>query len=71
MSLVSVPCPRCGKVVETDDGQPLPKHFPFCCERCRLLDLGKWFDEEYRVEGAKPGGARDTDEHASEESDAG
>jgi len=20
----------------------------FCCRRCQLIDLGKWFDEEYR-----------------------
>jgi endogenous inhibitor of DNA gyrase (YacG/DUF329 family) len=23
--------------------------FPFCSERCRVVDLGKWIDEEYRV----------------------
>ena len=22
---------------------------PFCSERCRLIDLGKWLGEEYRV----------------------
>ena len=22
---------------------------PFCSERCRLLDLGNWIDERYRV----------------------
>jgi len=22
---------------------------PFCCERCRLVDLGKWLNEEYCV----------------------
>jgi hypothetical protein len=22
---------------------------PFCSERCKLLDLGKWASEEYRV----------------------
>ncbi|MSP60351.1 MAG: DNA gyrase inhibitor YacG [Myxococcales bacterium] len=26
--------------------------FPFCCERCRLLDLGSWLDERYRVGGS-------------------
>ncbi len=24
--------------------------FPFCSERCRLADLDKWFEEEYRIE---------------------
>jgi endogenous inhibitor of DNA gyrase (YacG/DUF329 family) len=35
--------------VKADDSLPLPESFPFCGRRCRLLDLGKWFDEEYRV----------------------
>jgi uncharacterized protein len=30
--------------------------WPFCSERCRLIDLGKWLGEEYRVpaEPAEP-----------------
>ena len=24
---------------------------PFCSERCRLIDLGKWVSEEYRISG--------------------
>ncbi len=50
MPKLRVPCPRCGREAEADENAPLPKHFPFCSERCRLLDLGKWFDEEYRIE---------------------
>jgi endogenous inhibitor of DNA gyrase (YacG/DUF329 family) len=23
--------------------------WPFCSERCRLIDLGKWLGEDYRV----------------------
>jgi len=23
--------------------------FPFCSERCRLIDLGRWLDGEYRI----------------------
>ena len=30
--------------------------FPFCSDRCRLLDLGKWFDGRYRVPGEPAGG---------------
>ncbi|HMS15969.1 MAG TPA: DNA gyrase inhibitor YacG [Planctomycetota bacterium] len=26
-------------------------HFPFCSERCRLIDLGMWFNEGYRIPG--------------------
>ncbi len=42
-----VPCPRCGTKVEWT-GNP---HRPFCSERCRLIDLGKWATEEYAVPG--------------------
>lgn len=48
---VAAPCPRCGAVSEVDESKPLPEHFPFCSERCRLIDLGKWFGEEYRIAG--------------------
>jgi len=24
---------------------------PFCSERCRLVDLGCWVDEDYRIAG--------------------
>jgi endogenous inhibitor of DNA gyrase (YacG/DUF329 family) len=27
--------------------------FPFCSRRCRIIDLGRWLGEEYRL----PGGA--------------
>ena len=37
-------CPICRKPVER--GQP---EYPFCSERCRLLDLGAWASEKYVV----------------------
>jgi len=40
-----IKCPICGK--ENDYfAEPLG---PFCCDRCKLVDLGKWLGEEYRV----------------------
>ena len=38
-------CPICKKVV--DSAKDL--EFPFCSERCRLLDLGAWAAEKYVV----------------------
>lgn len=38
-------CPTC-KRPAVKEGNKL---FPFCCERCSLVDLGKWLDESYRV----------------------
>jgi endogenous inhibitor of DNA gyrase (YacG/DUF329 family) len=28
---------------------------PFCSERCRMADLGRWLSEDYRVPGGAPG----------------
>ncbi|HSR67865.1 MAG TPA: DNA gyrase inhibitor YacG [Acidobacteriota bacterium] len=42
----SYKCPRCGNKTRLED-----KYFPFCSKRCRLIDLGKWFNEEYSVQG--------------------
>ncbi len=39
-------CPICGKPVESKPQNP---YDPFCSERCRMVDLGKWFSDSYRV----------------------
>jgi endogenous inhibitor of DNA gyrase (YacG/DUF329 family) len=41
-----VQCPSCKKDVEWSDKSPVR---PFCSDRCRLLDLGAWADDSYRV----------------------
>lgn len=38
-------CPTCGQPVQWE-GNP---DRPFCSERCRVVDLGSWADERYRV----------------------
>lgn len=43
-------CPTCRKPVETDR-ERRPKEFPFCSERCRLVDLHKWLSGSYVVPG--------------------
>src|SRR5690242_4749916 len=37
-------CPTCRKVVLATD-----ENFPFCSDRCRILDLGKWASGDYKV----------------------
>ena len=46
-------CPTCGKKVDYRQRAQYP-HFPFCSERCKLIDLGKWLDGEHRIEEALP-----------------
>lgn len=41
-----VPCPSCGKPVEWAEASAFR---PFCSERCKLIDLGAWAAERYRV----------------------
>jgi len=42
-------CPTCGKKAQQEDN----KAYPFCTQRCQLIDLGRWLGEEYRLpEGA-------------------
>jgi endogenous inhibitor of DNA gyrase (YacG/DUF329 family) len=41
-------CPTCRKPVVRNQDHKAP-YFPFCSERCKLIDLGKWFGEEHRI----------------------
>jgi endogenous inhibitor of DNA gyrase (YacG/DUF329 family) len=46
-----VVCPVCGRFFLADLEAPRRDRpfFPFCSERCRALDLGRWIDEDYRI----------------------
>lgn len=37
-------CPTCRTLVTSKD-----EEFPFCSERCRLIDLGKWASGAYVI----------------------
>jgi len=39
-----VRCPTCRTLVTAQD-----EFFPFCSDRCRLIDLGKWASGAYRI----------------------
>ena len=41
-----VPCPRCGTLTAFSSDNPWR---PFCSERCKMIDLGAWASETYRV----------------------
>jgi endogenous inhibitor of DNA gyrase (YacG/DUF329 family) len=45
-----VTCPICGRAAAPRAENTA---FPFCCPRCRTVDLGKWLDEKYRVAGSE------------------
>jgi uncharacterized protein len=37
-------CPTCGQLVQATD-----EDFPFCSDRCRKIDLGKWASGVYKI----------------------
>ena len=41
---LSLRCPTCKNIVLRSD-----EHFPFCSDRCQLVDLGKWASGAYRI----------------------
>jgi endogenous inhibitor of DNA gyrase (YacG/DUF329 family) len=41
-------CPTCRSAVARS-GELRPKSFPFCSDRCQLVDLSKWLDGDYVV----------------------
>jgi len=42
---VAVKCPVCKRTGDWFAGP----YGPFCSQRCRLVDLGKWFNEEHAI----------------------
>ena len=49
-------CPICRKEVALGSAD-----FPFCSERCRIIDLGNWAAEKYVISTpAKPGDLPET-----------
>ncbi len=54
-------CPICKKPVKKSDPD-----FPFCSERCRTIDLGKWASGQYVISSP----LKDTAEEFEQESEA-
>jgi uncharacterized protein len=43
-SLTTLRCPICRKTVALDNPE-----VPFCSDRCRTIDLGKWASGDYKI----------------------
>ncbi len=39
-------CPSCDMLVDQEADK---RQLPFCSERCRLIDLGRWLNEEHTL----------------------
>lgn len=47
MSTPQFNCPQCQQPTLWQDNP----WRPFCCQRCRLIDLGDWLDERHSIAG--------------------
>jgi endogenous inhibitor of DNA gyrase (YacG/DUF329 family) len=65
-------CPICGASYEIESLDQLPS-FPFCSPRCRLVDLGRWFDGAYTIPAGSPtpddGSEQSSDQRDEESAD--
>lgn len=61
---LTVNCPACGTSIPWSTDNPWR---PFCCERCKMLDLGAWASEQHAIPGdpTLAEGLPDTDPDAS------
>jgi len=44
-------CPVCKKSIKvsTQEESEEARFFPFCSQRCKLVDLGAWLDAKYKI----------------------
>ncbi|HZQ61902.1 MAG TPA: DNA gyrase inhibitor YacG [Casimicrobiaceae bacterium] len=59
----TVACPQCGTPVEWT---PESRWRPFCSQRCKMIDLGAWASESYRI----PSERSDPDDVPSSDQDS-
>jgi uncharacterized protein len=57
---IRLQCPTCKKTVKSEGAD-----FPFCSDRCRLIDLGKWASGQYVISSP----VQDTDEEVQDNSE--
>jgi len=50
MKKLIINCPTCEKTHNYYRSKPWS---PFCSERCQLIDLGAWANEEHKIKGQK------------------
>ena len=58
-----IKCPQCGHLTFYSPENPFR---PFCSERCRLIDLGEWASESYKVSHTSNDQDHDEDDEESE-----
>jgi endogenous inhibitor of DNA gyrase (YacG/DUF329 family) len=58
--MASAKCPTCGQAL-AGPATEWP-HAPFCCHKCKLADLNRWFGERYGIAKEAPADEESADE---------
>lgn len=48
--MATLTCPTCGKHFKPEETRAMP----FCSDRCRQIDLGRWLDEKHSLPHVPP-----------------
>ncbi|MDP8245999.1 MAG: DNA gyrase inhibitor YacG [Candidatus Hinthialibacter antarcticus] len=56
-NMASIHCRTCGKALPEGTRTPT---FPFCSMKCKMVDLGHWFNGDYHISEPLP---REEDDH--------
>ena len=64
---MKIKCPICKEETVWEENP----YRPFCSERCKLIDLGAWASEKYRIEGEDIKGESENGDKGDEEDNAG
>ena len=64
MTQREIKCPQCGHLTFYSRDNPFR---PFCSERCRLIDLGEWASESYKVSHTNNDNDHDLENEKSKE----
>ena len=47
-------CPICKREVDEGERDRKGSPYPFCTERCKLIDLGRWLGGKYQIPVEEP-----------------
>ncbi|MGZ3786969.1 MAG: DNA gyrase inhibitor YacG [Bacteriovorax sp.] len=63
--ILRVKCPQCDTIFSYYESE----FRPFCSERCKMIDLGHWFEESYRVPSGDKNQSGQNNEHQENENE--
>jgi endogenous inhibitor of DNA gyrase (YacG/DUF329 family) len=51
--MINATCPICGRRMQSQLLSDWPQ-FPFCSQKCKTIDLGRWLSDSYTIPKEEP-----------------